>query len=383
MTPAEVIVIGSGPSGLATAAELAGLGVRTSVLEGGTRIGAVWAGRYDALEFNTNRWSSSLRGAPFPREFGMYPTRDQYVSYLEDYAARHHVTVETGVTVTGLHRDDDGRWLVSTDAGERSCRHVVVATGIYHSPKLPGWATSTPFAGRLLHAAEYRSPAQFAGQDVLVVGAGSTGMEIAHELAVGGARRVRIAIRRPPTLLLRTLGGLPADLPVPLFLRLPTRLVDAMMRGMQRVTVGDLSAHGLPLPTEGPFTRLKVDGTGTAVIDNVVLTAIRDGRIECVAAVSGLDPDGAVLADGSRADVDAIILATGYTTGLEDLVGHLGVLDGIGMPLDRTGGELAPGLRFVGYVLRPGITGYVSTIARRVSREIAADVAAELPARAR
>ncbi|MEE6294828.1 hypothetical protein [Georgenia wangjunii] len=140
---------------------------------------------------------------------------------------------------------------------------------------------------------------------------------------------------------------------------------------MQRRTVGDLSAHGLPFPSTGAMTQLKTRGAGVAVVDAEVLDDIRDGSIECIAAVAALDGGNVVLADGRSVHADVVILATGYGTGLEDLVGGLGVLDDRGMPLDIAGGEVAPGLRFVGYVYRPGLTRYVGKIGRRVAQEIA------------
>jgi cation diffusion facilitator CzcD-associated flavoprotein CzcO len=369
----HVVVIGSGPSGLATAAELVARGVPATVLERGAVLGAAWAGRYDALRFNTSRLLSALPGAPFPREYGQFPTRDQYVTYLQEYAARRHVPVETGVEVTGLQAADDGEgWVVSTDAGERRAQHVVVATGIFHTPALPEWAQGHDFGGRVLHAADYRNPAGFIGRRVLVVGAGSTGLEIAHQLATGGARSVLLSFRTPPNILLRMVGGLPGDLPVPLFLRLPTGLVDRLLLAMQRRVVGDLTPYGLPAPTEGPIAQLRRRGAGTAVVDAEVLDAIRDGSVVVVPAVQSLSAEGARLADGRRVEVDAVVVATGYSTGLEPLCGDLGVLDERGMPLDGTGGEVAPGLRFVGYVYRPGLTGYVGKAARKVAREIAA-----------
>lgn len=369
---ADVVVIGSGPSGLACAAELTALRVPTTLLERGTSVGATWAGRYDGLRFNTSRAHSSLPGAPFPREFGQFPTRDQYVRYLRSYADDRGVRVELDCEVTALERDGGPGWTVVTSRGRRTARDVVVATGIYSRPTVPGWASRSTFAGPVLHSSAYRNPARFVGRDVVVVGAGSTGMELAHELVVGGARAVYLSVRTPPNILLRVVGGLPVDLPMPLFLHLPTTLVDGMLRRMQRATVGDLSAYGLPAPAEGAITALKRRGAGTAIVDADVLAAIRDGSIRVVAAATGLDESGLVLADGTSLHVDAVVLATGFTTGLERLVGGLGVLDDRGMPLDGEGGEVAPGLRFVGYVYRPGLTGYVGKAARRVAREIAA-----------
>ena len=371
----EALVVGSGPAGLATAAELVAKGVPTTVLERGHVPGAAWAGRYDALRFNTSRLHSSLRGAPFPREFGQFPTRDQYVAYLQRYAASHGLRIETGVEVIRIERTDSG-WLVSSADGQRRVSHVVVATGIMNQPRVPDWARCSDFRGPVVHGSTYRNATPFVGHDVLVVGAGSTGLEIAHELATGGARRVRLSVRSSPNILLRVVGGLPSDLPVPLFMHLPTALVDRMLLSMQRMVNGDLAPYGLPRPAEGPISQLKRRGAASPVVDREVLDGIRNGSVEVVSAVTKLEERGARLVDGSLVEVDSVVVATGYRTGLEPLVGHLDVLDATGMPRDGEGREVLPGLRFVGYVHRPGLTRYVGRAARRVAREVSHEVAA-------
>ncbi|MGH3675308.1 MAG: flavin-containing monooxygenase [Mycobacterium sp.] len=372
VNPDKVVIIGSGPAGLACAAELIKRGVDATVLERGGQTGAAWAGRYDALRFNTCRWNSALPGARFPRDFGQFPTRDQYVGYLQDYADSRSVPVRLHTEVTRLEAVPEGGWELTTSGGQLWSRHVVVATGIFNQPWLPAWADSHVFTGRLLHAAEFHNATPFAGQRVLVVGAGSTGMEIAYELARNGASEVHLSVRTPPNILLRVVGGLPADLPVPLFLRLPTGIVDRILLAMERRVVGDLSGYGLAAPIEGPIAGLKRRGAGTAIVDRAVIDAIRDRSVRIVAAVERLEPDGAVLADGSRVTVDSVIASTGYRTGLTDLVGHLGVLDERGMPRDGHGSEVLPGLRFLGYVYRPGLTKYVGSLARHAAAQIAA-----------
>ncbi|MGP6173238.1 flavin-containing monooxygenase [Corynebacterium sp. A21] len=370
-TTTTVIVVGAGPAGLSTAGELLARDVPTIVLERGTQIGASWAARYPGLRFNTSRRSSALPGAPFPREYGQFPTRDQYLAYLHRYAADRRIPVETGIEVTGISRTETG-WVLATSAGERRARHVVVATGLFNRPRIPGWATEPGFRGEVLHSSAYQGPTDFTGRSVLVVGAGSSGMEIAHQLAKGGAAKVRLAVRTPPNILLREINGLPGDLPAPLVLRLPTRLADRLGFALQRRMVGDLSGYGLPNPTRGIKSQQKAaDGTGPAVVDREVIDAIRSGTIECVPAVTGLDGDSVIVADGRYLPTDAVVLATGYGPGLDDFIDYPDVLDERGLPRDCTGGEVAPGLRFVGYVYRPGLTGYVGRIARRVAREIA------------
>ena len=368
-----VIVIGSGPSGLSTAAELRARGVPVLVLERGEQLGARWADRYDGLRLNTSRRTSALPGSPFPRDWGQFPSRDQYLRYLRGYAIEHGVRVETGVEVTTLRREGEV-WELSTGEGPRRARHVVVATGLFHQPVLPSWADPDAFAGELLHSAQYRSPLQFSGKRVVVVGASTSGMEIAHQLATGGAAEVLLAVRTAPNILPREVNGVPGDLPAPLMFHLPAAVVDRLLFAMQRRMIGDLSEHGLPAPTQGMMARQKLDGSGPAVVDLEVIEALRRGDFRCVPAVTGLDGHDVLTADGARHPADAVLLATGYTTGLAELVGDLGVLDARQVPLDSTGAELLPGLRFVGYVFRPGLTGYVGRIAAKVAREIAATV---------
>jgi cation diffusion facilitator CzcD-associated flavoprotein CzcO len=369
----DVVVIGGGPSGLACAAELTARGVSAAVLERGAGVGAAWEGRYDRLRLNTGRLNSALPGARFPRDFGQFPTRDQYVDYLRTYARDRGVRVESGVTVAEVKPDDGGGWRLRTGSDERHADHVIVATGMFDRPAVPDWPGREVFQGDLLHAARYRNPEPFEGRDVLVVGAGSTGFEIAHDLVRGGAAGVRLSVRTSPHVLPRLVGGLPADLPLPLLLRLPTTWADRLLAAVERTVVGDLTAFGLPAPTEGAIAQLLRRGAGTAIVDREVIDAVRAGAIQVVPAVERLEEDGAVLVGGGRVPADVIIAATGYRTGLADLVGRLDVLDDRGIPVDGNGGEVAPGLRFVGFVHRPGLTGYVGRTARRVAREIAAD----------
>lgn len=296
----QVLVIGSGPAGLATAAELTARGVHTTVLERGPSVAAAWRGRYDTLRFNTCRLHSHLPGAPFPRAFGEFPTRDQYVGYLEQYAGARGVTVEPGVDVSTVGPGEARRWRLVTDRGDREADHVVVATGIFNRPRVPAWPGVEQYGGRLLHSAEYRNAAPFRGQRVLVVGAGSTGLELAHEIARDGADEVSLSVRTPPNILLRVMNGLPADLPVPLFLKLPEPFVDRLLLRMQRRTLGDLTGYGLPLPTEGPISQLRRRGSGTAVVDPEVLDTIKVGRVRVVAAVHSLPPRRTASASSTR-----------------------------------------------------------------------------------
>ena len=366
MSDGRAVVVGAGPAGLASAAELERAGIRTIVFERSTAIGASWRSRYDRLRLNSSRPFSKLPRSRYARGTGMFPTRNQVVSYLEGYAKRHELDIRLGTSVERIDRDGGG-WIVRTSAGDFRAAHVVVASGYAHTPYVPAWPGRESYGGRLLHSAEYRNSEPFRDRDVLVAGPGCSGMEIAYELAVEGARRVRLAVRTPPNIILRSPVG-------PIFaralLRAPSHRADRLMRKVREREIGDLTEYGLPVPEEGVFTRLKRLGVAPAIVDRETIEAIKERRIEIVAGVESLDETGVRLVDGALIEPDALIAATGYRSGLEPIVGHLDVLDERGVPrvLD---GDAAPGLRFVGYDPRPAQLGYLGREAKRAAKAIA------------
>ncbi|NEA17923.1 flavin-containing monooxygenase [Streptomyces halstedii] len=371
-----VYVVGGGPGGLATAAALRERGVRAVVLEKAGDVGASWRRHYERLHLHTTRRWSSLPGLAMPRRFGRWVSRADMVRYLEKYAEHHDLEVVTGVEVSRIDRAADGTgWRLSATGGRvLTGRAVVVATGFNHTPLIPEWPGRQGFTGTLLHAADYREPGPYAGQDVLVAGIGNTGAEIAVDLVEGGAARVRIAVRTPPHIVRRSTAGWPAQATAVLVRRLPVPLVDAAGRLMCRISVPDLSAHGLPRPRKGLYSRVR---QGAIPVQDVgLVTAVKSGRVVPVAAVESFDGDAVVLADGTRATPDTVIAATGYTRSLEGLVGHLGVLDDRGRPVVRgaRSPKQAPGLYFTGFT-NP-ISGMLREIARD-ARRTAAKLAAK------
>jgi cation diffusion facilitator CzcD-associated flavoprotein CzcO len=371
----DVVIVGAGPAGLAAGAELRRLGVTAVVLERSDGVAASWRARYDRLRLNTPRWTSTLPGSRYPRGTPMFPSRDEMVAYLEQYAERNQLDLRLGTEVESVERGN-GRWSVRTTAGEHRPRQVVIATGHQHTPRIPDWPARETYRGRLLHAAEYRNPEEFRRLDVLVVGPGCSGMEIAHDLAEGGAGRVWMAVRTQPNIMLRQSGGLPGDIPAIAMLRIPPRIADRMALFVRRVTVGDLSAWGLVPPQEGILSRHHREAKAPAIIDQEVIDSIKTGRIEVVGAVESLDQAGAVLADGTRLEAGAIIAATGYGSGLEAMLGHLGVLNERGLPRVHGGSAAMPGLRFIGYQPRPGQIGELGREARRAASGIRSELAA-------
>jgi putative flavoprotein involved in K+ transport len=368
MIDGRVVVIGAGPAGLAAAAELGRLGLPATVLEQSSALGASWRARYDRLRLNSSRWFSNLPGLRHERGAGAFPSRDQMVGYLEEYARANALDVRVNTRVERVDRDAGG-WSVRTSAGDVPAEQVIVSSGYAHTPFIPDWSGRDRFGGLLMHAAAYRNPETFRDRDVLVVGPGCSGMEIAYDLIEGGAGRVRLAVRTPPNILIRNpIGPLLARG----MLKLGAKRADRIMSFVRRREIGDLTEYGLPEPDEGIFSRLLRLGVAPAIVDKEVIEAIKQRRIEIVAGVDSLDDSGVGLSDGSRIEPDAVIAATGYRCGLEPVVGHLGVLDGRGVPQPPTGDEAAPGLRFIGYLPRPAHLGLIAREATYAAEAIAA-----------
>lgn len=153
----DVVVIGAGPGGLATAAMLQGRGLDVLLLERGDGVGHKWRQSYDALRINTSAWFSYLPGMRI-RSSGQWPHRDELVAYYERYATHFGLEVELGCEVQRLERSGTG-WTIQTNRGERGAHAVVVATAKDHTPVMPDWPGLATYTGEVLHSARYRNAA--------------------------------------------------------------------------------------------------------------------------------------------------------------------------------------------------------------------------------
>ncbi|HJZ70142.1 MAG TPA: NAD(P)/FAD-dependent oxidoreductase [Vicinamibacterales bacterium] len=365
----QAIVIGAGFAGLSAARELGRRRVDAIVLERSRAVGQSWRSRHEHLRLNTWRVVSRLPGSALPRRAGRWPHRDDLVAHLEGYAVHEGLSVRTGIDARSIDRVGAG-WRVETSAGHLEAPVVVVATGHDRVPVVPDWPGKAGYLREFLHSSAYRSARPFRGRDVLVVGAGNSGSEIAADLASGGARRVRLAVRTGVNLFGPSFLGIPITVWAYALRAAPSWFADVMSAWTQRLRYGDLAALGVVPAPWGVATEMRVKGKGP-VLDRGFSDAIRSGTIEIVRAVAGFDGPDVVLASGERLHPDAVIAATGYRTGLETLVGDLVDLDRWGRPACRDTGidPRVPGLYFVGYALP--LTGQLpemACIARRVAR---------------
>jgi cation diffusion facilitator CzcD-associated flavoprotein CzcO len=325
-----------------------------------------WERRYDGLHLHTVRRCSGLAHLPIPRAQGRYVSKDGYARYLREYVARLDVDVRTGSHVRAVS-PRCGSWEIKSEEAAWFAPAVVVATGRHDQPvgdDLPG---AGDYGGLLLHSAHYRSPDEFRGRSVLVVGLGNSGAEIAAELARDGVTKVAVAVRTPPPITQREVLGLPVQLFGIVLARFPGRPVDRVGAALRRVRIGDLRKYGLDPPAWEPFTAKR-----PPVIDAGFLRELKLGRIEVRRAVVRLTPTGAEFADGTSGTFDVVIAATGFRTALPRLLDLPDLLDDFGCPGN---GRQYPGLYSIGY--RDSVRGALFEINRN-SRSLARSISSYL-----
>ncbi|UVK42706.1 NAD(P)/FAD-dependent oxidoreductase [Mesorhizobium sp. AR07] len=371
VTVEPAIVVGAGAAGLAAAYALMKAGVPTAILEKESRLAEPWHRRHRQLHLNTHRDLSSLPGVSYPAGTPAFPHRTLVIRHLNEFSETHGLPVEFGVAVEKIAFEGD-HWAVLTSAGPRLARHVVIATGRDRQPFIPEWKGMKGFAGRIVHAADFGDAKDYAGQKVLVVGAGNSGFDALNHLADIDTAAIWLSARNGPALLPKRIGQIAVHRLSPFMARLPLRVADAAIAATQRLVFGDLTKFGMPPAPAGGASRLTSDYTAIAADDGAV-SAIKSGKIIVVPAIREFARDGVILANGNLIHPDIVIAATGYRTGLEQMVGKLGVLDSKGVPLFN-GGQAdpnLPGLWFTG--MRPSIRGCfanASIMAKAIAKRI-------------
>jgi len=249
----------------------------------------------------------------------------------------------------------------------------VIATGQYRQPLVPSWTGRETFTGRLTHSVTYSNAASYVGQRVLVVGAGNSGAEIATDLSASGAAYVALSVRTPPPVVPRDPFGLPVQRTSILLSALPPAVANRLGRATAWLVLGDLTRYGMPKGDFAPYSTRRVP-----LIDVGFVDALKRGAVKIRPALERLTETAAVFADGSTERFDAIIAATGFTTGLESLIDAPGALDEGGEPRDASGEPTAhPGLYFVGFT--HSLRGHLFE-ANRASRRLARNVGRYLSA---
>ena len=189
-----VLVVGAGQAGLATAARLIQLGVDTLIVDRGARIGDNWRNRYHALVLHNQTHVNHLPYMPFPPNWPAYIPKDKIASWFEAYAESLELNCWTGTEFEGGSYDDKaGRWSVvlrRADGSKREMhpRHIVMATGVSGIPFVPDIPTLRNFHGTVLHSSQYTDGDAWRGKNVLIIGSGNSGHDIAQDIHASGAK---------------------------------------------------------------------------------------------------------------------------------------------------------------------------------------------------
>ena len=358
----NTVVIGAGQAGLSVGYHLARRHVPFVILDANPRVGDSWRTRWDSLRLFTPARFAGLDGLPFPAPPHSFPTKDEMGDYLETYARTFSLPVRSGARIERLSRRG-GRFLVVAGDERYDADHVVVAMSNYQQPRVP------PFAGELnpnivqLHSIDYRGPSQLRDGEVLVVGAGNSGAEIAMESV--RARRTWLAGREVGQIPFR-IQGLAARL---FLVRLVLRVI--FHRVLSVATPVGRRVRPRVLHGSGPLVRTRSQDLANAGVERVPrVTGVRDGWPQ--------------LEDGRVLQVANVVWCTGFDPGFSWI--DLPVFDEHGeLRHDRGVVPGEPGLYFVGlhflYALSSGMIHGVGRDAGRIARLIAADTRRVEPAR--
>ena len=353
----DVLIIGGGQAGLSMGYHLKQRGVRFRILDASQRTGDVWRNRWDSLRLFTPARYAALDGMRVPADPSAYVTKDQMADYLEAYARRFELPIETGVRVDSLSRVD-GKFVAT--AGERrfEADQVVVAMANYQVPRVP------PFARQLdpeivqLHSTAYRNPGQLREGGVLVVGVGNSGADIALEVS-----------RTHLTWLAGKESGF-----------IPFPIDTWFSRHVALHIVRFIGHHVLTLDTKkGRALRAKALHAAAPLVRVKPKDLVRAG-VERVSRVTGIRDGRPVLEDGRRLDVANVIWCTGFDSGFSWV--ELPIFDAHGDPRHERGVvKEAPGLYFVGLHFLYAMTSATLTGVGRDASRIADAVVAYAPSR--
>ncbi|CDY72645.1 BnaAnng41850D [Brassica napus] len=314
---------------------------------------------------------------PFPESFPEYPTKRQFIDYLESYASRFEINPKFNECVQTARFDEtSGLWRVKTVSNAEStrteveyiCRWLVVATGENAERVVPEIDGLNEFTGEVIHACDYKSGEKFAGKKVLVVGCGNSGMEVSLDLANHFAKPSMVVRSSVHVMPREVMGKSTFELAMKMLAWLPLWLVDKILLVLCWLVLGNIEKYGLKRPEMGPMELKSVKGK-TPVLDIGALEKIRSGKIDVVPGVKRFDGNRVELVNGEQLEVDSVVLATGYRSNVPYWLQESEFFAKNGFPkAANSGWKGRTGLYAVGFTRR-GLSG-VSMDAVKIAQDI-------------
>ncbi|KAK9146292.1 hypothetical protein Sjap_006195 [Stephania japonica] len=375
------VIIGAGPSGLAVGACLKEEGVPFVILERAECIASLWQKRtYNRLKLHLPKKFCQLPLLPFPAHYPEYPSKSEFIEYLEKYAAHFEINPKFNECVQTAKYDETlGLWRVRSSAStgeggskvevEYICRWLVVATGENAERVVPEFEGLSEFKGEVLHACDYKSGENYNGKRVLVVGCGNSGMELSLDLCNHNAIPSMVVRSSVHVLPREVMGKSTFEMITLLMKWLPLWLVDKLMVIIAWLVLGRIEEYGLKRPKMGPIQLKSTEGK-TPVLDIGALAKIKSGDIKVVPGINKFSCGGVELVDGQNLEIDAVLLATGYRSNVPSWLQESEFFSKNGFPRAPfpNGWKGKAGLYAVGFTRR-GLAG-ASSDAVRIAGDI-------------
>ncbi|KAH6758149.1 Flavin-binding monooxygenase family protein [Perilla frutescens var. frutescens] len=368
-----VVIVGAGPAGLATSACLNQKNIPNIVLEREDCAASLWRKRaYDRLKLHLAKEFCELPHMPFPPNAPTFVPKNVFVEYLDEYSSRFQISpLYHCIVVSATFDQGEDNWvIVAQDARSGTtekwvAKFLVVATGENSEGSIPSILGLDSYKGEVLHSNGYDNGERFKEREVLVVGSGNSGMEIAFDLSNWGAR-TSIVIRSPVHILSENM----VRLGMKLLAYLPVNVVDNLVIMLADMKHGNLSSYGIQRPKMGPFFLKKETGR-SAVIDVGTVGKIRAGEIKVFPSIEMINGNQVEFSNGRSGNFDAIVFSTGYSSTVRRWLKDDGGLFGEdGMPMKKAKhhwkGE--NGLYCAGFA-RSGLFG-ISKDAKAIAQDI-------------
>ena len=313
----KVLIIGASTAGLACAARLKKAGISFRLIEKQAVVAAAWRNHYDRLHLHTNKGNSDLPYMTFPSSVPKYPSKQQLIDYLEHYVQEMELHPEFNTEVKRLSKEGE-TWIAETNKGIIQSEKVIVCTGNTNKPRRVNREGLDSFPGKIIHSSQYKNGKEFEGQNVLVIGFGNSACEIAIDLHEHGASP-SLSVRSAVNVIPRDILGIPVLAIGIVQGALPPRLTDTLNKPLLRFLVGDIEKYGLKQLPYGPREQI-VKHKRIPLLDIGTMDLIKKGHIKVYGDVLKIDSDAISFEDEKTGTFDAIIMATGYTNGLDDWI---------------------------------------------------------------